>query len=80
MYAKWADAHGSGGEWEPMENAVACRIVAQTVGWMSDQSDTEVVLVQTIAVNDDDEDAHFNRLTIPKGMIIEMHEIPGHGL
>jgi len=80
MYVKWADAHGTGGVWDAMENAVPSRIVAQTVGWMTGQSKTEVTLIQTAAINKDDEDAYFNSLTIPKGMILEMHEIPGHEL
>lgn len=80
VYVKWRDAHGSGGSWEPMENAVASSVIAQTVGWLTDQNETDINLVQTVAINKDDEDAYYNRLDIPKGMIVEMKEIPGFKL
>ena len=77
MYVKWQGAHGSGGVWEPFSDAVASSIVASTVGWLTDQDEMNVNLVQTIATNDGDDDAFFNRLNIPKRMILEMHEIKG---
>jgi hypothetical protein len=60
-----------------MEAAVAGRVTAYTVGWLADQTDTDLMLIQTAAINADDEDALFNRMDIPKGMILEMKVIEG---
>ena len=75
VYVKWADAHGSGGEWEPIENAGACRLYAHVVGFLWDENAEDVSLVQNLAINKDDEDAFYNRLNIPRGMIVEMQTL-----
>ena len=75
VYVKWADAHGSGGAWEPVENASAGRVYVHAVGLLWEQSETDISLVQNLAVNKDDEDAFYNRMDIPLGMVLEMRTI-----
>jgi len=74
MYIKWADAHGEGGGWMDESDIDCGRVLPETVGWMFEQTETEICLVQTYRA-DDCEVSWFNRLTIPKGMIVEMREI-----
>lgn len=64
--------------WQPLEEAEASRVIVQTVGWMTDQNEYNINVVQTLAVNEGDDSEFYNRLCIPKGMIIEMREIQGY--
>lgn len=75
VYVKWADAHGSGGEWEPIGNAVAERLCVHVVGFLWDENGNDVSLIQNLAINKDDEDSFYNRIDIPRGMIVEMRTI-----
>ena len=77
-YVKWADANGNGGVWEPIPEGEAVHLICHTVGWVSEETDEAVCLLQTVAVNPDDDDACFNRLSIPKGMILEQKELFGY--
>lgn len=77
LFVKWADAHGEGGMWQPLEFAEASRVFAYTVGWLTDETEDDINLVQTLAINEGDDSAFYNRIDIPKGMIVEMRELPG---
>ena len=76
-YIKWADAHGSGGQWEALEDGECEYIVIRTVGWVTEETDEAINLIQSIARNPGDDDGFYNRLSVPKGMILEMKTIEG---
>ena len=58
-----------------MSEAAAGKVICNTVGWLVDETAEAVAVVQSLAINDDDDDAFYNYITIPKGIILERVEL-----
>jgi hypothetical protein len=73
---RWVDAYGDGGKWQDLSDATAGKVICKTVGWVVDESQEAIAVVQSLAINEDDDDAFHNYITIPKGIILEKIELP----
>jgi phage-related protein len=74
LYVKWLDAQSHGDGWEDINDVKAEAPVAYTVGWLVDETDKAMALVQTISTDEDGTEI-INRQVLPKGMILEKREL-----